>query len=188
MAAAAIAIGFTTVFGGWNAAEETAGEIPAVAANEQFSVAPFDVTVTRARVFDEVPGMFPALDGYRYLALVADITNSSSEPVDALVIADSLKIDAPGLRTLELDSGPQPVRPDVYRGVDSLLQHTFQPGLTTNIVFVWQQSVAEEIPLETTAVFSSHTQRRSTLDDSLGWRDPVATATVTIAVEPLEAP
>lgn len=181
------AIALVSLFGGWGAAEDAADDTPAVKANESFSAQPFEVTVTRARAFHELPGAFPSEEGYRYLALVADVTNTSAEPVLAVTLGEAIVLGAAGLRTIELSSGPQPIKPQVVRTLDSLNQRAFQPGLTSNVILLWQQSTAEDTPDEASVTFSEHSWRRSSLDDSFGWRDPAPTAVLTIEVEPIEA-
>lgn len=182
-----LAIGLVGLFGGWGAVGDAADSTPVAQVDESFAATPFEVTVTRARVFDELPDAFPREDGYRYLALIADVTNTSSEPVPAGILTDGLSLDAPGLRTIELDSGPHPMSARVVRMVDSLSQHTFQPGLTTSVVIVWQQEVSADAPTHASATFAQHNWRRSTLDDVFGWRDPVPAATLGLPAEPLEA-
>lgn len=184
----ALTIFMLGLFGGWDAADVAADQVPEAKVGATVTAAPFDVTVTRGRMFHELPGVLYAEEGYRYLAIVMDVTNTSAEPVDAFVLAEAVALDIPGLRTIELDSGPQVIRPNVLRGVDSLNQRTFQPGLTTNIVLVWQQLTSAAEPATASVTFSAHTWRRSTLDGGLGWRDPSPVATLTLAIEPLEAP
>lgn len=181
------AIGIVGLWGGWGDATEAAQTTPVVEVDDTFSATPFAITVKSARVFDEISGPFPPEDGYRYLALVVDVTNTSNEPVSAGIVHDGLVLDAPALRVIELDSGPSPMAPSTVRTVDSLSQRTFQPGVTTNVVLAWQQQTSAAIPEHVTATFSQHTWRRSTLDDVFGWRDPVPAATLTVPVQPLEA-
>lgn len=184
----ALAILVLGLFGGWDAADDAADQLPEATVGATTTAAPFDVTATRGRVFDELPGVLYAEEGYRYLAVLMDVTNTTAAPVNALTLAEAFTLDVPGLRTMELNSGPQVIRPQVLRGVDGLGQRTFQPGLTTEIVLVWQQQVSAAVPATAAATISEHTWRRSTLDDGLDWRDPSPVATLTMTIDPLEAP
>jgi hypothetical protein len=55
--------------GGWGGATEAAEEAPTAAVGTPIEAEPFEVTVRRARFFDELRPSFYAEDGFRYLAL-----------------------------------------------------------------------------------------------------------------------
>ncbi|MFC5338390.1 hypothetical protein [Leucobacter denitrificans] len=187
LVAGALALGAVGIFGGWDAVSDADDEVPTYGSGAEFVATPFEVSTQRARVFDELAGAFYAEDGYRYIALLVDVTNTSDRPVPAYTLSESISLDVHGVRTIELEDGPKQARPTILRGIDGLTQYTFQPGLTTNVVIGWQQEVSAAIPDDATIVFSGNIWRRSTLDDSLGWRDPVPAARVTLPVEPLES-
>lgn len=172
------------IFGGWDAAGE-AVEKPVARVGDVVTADPFEFTVSRARFFDELAPPFYREEGYRYLVVSVDVTNTAPEYVDSFVLAGSATLDADGLRTIDLATGPKVLEPRVVRTADSLSERTFQPGLTNNVVLAWQQDIGEAIPDEVTVTFSQHTWRRSTMDESLGWRDPVPAARVTLPLEPL---
>lgn len=174
------------VFGGWGAASDSVEEITEVEAGKAFGAAPFELTVKRAFVFDEIEGVFPAEEGKRYLSVSAEIENLSDLPVLSVVLAEGVSLDVDGLATIELDEGPHVIDPRVVRLADSLSARSFQPGLSVDVVLVWQQRTSEPIPKEIQATFSQHTWRRSVMDDTFGWRDPVPTTRVGLALNELE--
>ena len=174
--------------GGWGGATEAAEEAPTAAVGTPIEAEPFEVTVRRARFFDELRPSFYAEDGFRYLALSVDVTPTATEPVGGAVFARAATLEVPGLRTIDLSSGPKVADPQVVRTADGLTQHTFQPGLTTNVVLVWQQEIGETLPAQVSLTLARHTLRRSSMDGTLGWRDPSPVAGVTLALEPLAEP
>lgn len=176
------------MFGGWGAAGDAAQDIPTAEVGEPGETTPFTVTPTRARVFDELGGVYYAEEGYRYIVVIMDVENTSAEFTSTTPLRQGTTLDVDGLRTLELDSGPKIVEPTVLRGADSLTQYTFQPGLPTNVVLAWQQHVESPIPDEITITFSDFSWRRSVMDDSMGWRDPTPAVTYVLPLEPLDEP
>ncbi len=179
-------IGIASLFGGWDAvsAEETA--IGVADPRTPVSAAPFEVSARRARVADSVTTVLRREDGFRYLMVVADVTNTQDAHVDGSVLAQAAELDAPGLRTDLLSSGERTRRPLVLRLDDGLSQRTFQPGLTGAVILVWQQDARAPIPATVTMTLARHTQRLSSMDGSLGWFDPTPVAHVTLPVEPVE--
>ncbi|MGI6878172.1 hypothetical protein [Microbacterium sp. gxy059] len=156
--------------------------------DEIVEAAPFAISVTRARVFDELADVFPAEDGMRYIAVMATAENTSDDPVAARVLAQAVALDLPRLQTIALDAGEKIVDPEVLRSADSLPQRTFQPGLPIEVVLAWKQHVAEPVAAEASVVFSEQTWRRSLLDDSWGWRDGEPSSRLTLPLEPLDVP
>ncbi|MFT3888447.1 MAG: hypothetical protein QM713_09845 [Arachnia sp.] len=180
-----LVIALVGAVGGWGAATEAVEDLPPGTVGVAADAAPFQLTVRRARYFDELSPTFPAMDGRRYLAVSVDVTNTSDEPVSSGILAQAVGIDAAGLATIELRSGPTVEGPSVVRTVDSLSQRSLQPTLPTNVVLVWRQDVAEPVPENLTVTLSRHTWRRSSLDGSMGWRDPESTARIVVPLEAL---
>ncbi len=175
----------TGAVGGWGAASQAAEEVPPTAVGVAIEAAPFELTVRRARHFEELRPAFYPEEGFRYLALSVDVTNTTGEPVPAVVLAGAATLDALGLRTTGLSSGPRTNDPTVVRTADGLTQRTFQPGLTTTVVLVWQQDLGESPPAEVAVSLGGHTLRRSAMDGSTGWRDPEPVAVVALPLETL---
>lgn len=137
-------------------------------------------------MFDELGWLFPGAEGRRYASVSVDVENTSADPVAALVLAQAARLDLPGLASIELSDGPRALDPSVLRTSDSLMQRSFQPGLPINVVLVWQQDAAEAAPEEVSIAFSSHTWRRSAMDNTFGWHDPVAAARTVLPLDQLE--
>lgn len=171
--------------GGWGTVSEAADELSVADVGKPVAVAPFEVTVNRARWFDKLEPTLYAEDGYRYLAVLIDVTNTTNEPVSGGILAETAELDAAALKTIELKAGPTPIAARALRGADGLTQYTLQPGLTQSVVLVWQQEAGEPLPTKVTFTLSGHTERRSAMDGSLGWRDPEPVAKITLPLEPL---
>ncbi|MDN5558303.1 MAG: hypothetical protein L0G23_02555 [Ruaniaceae bacterium] len=174
------------IFGGWDAVGETVEDVTLVEVGETATATPFAVTPTRARVFDELEGVFYAEEGYRYIVVIADVENTSARFVSSAILAQGASLDAPGMRFMERRAGPRVNDPSVVRSADSLSQATFQPNLATNIVLVWQQEVASPIPETITLTLSDHTWRSSVNDGSFGWRDATPAVRYVLPLETLD--
>src|SRR5690606_27691334 len=110
-----LVLGVVGLLGGWGTVSDAVEDTPVVDVDAVFVAAPFEITVTRARAFDELDQAFYAEEGFRYIAVMADITNTTDQPVPASVLADSIGLEVQGLRTIELDAGPKTIAPDVVR-------------------------------------------------------------------------
>jgi len=178
-------LGVLGAFGGWQAVEGVdAPEVPLAKVGEPVDVAPFEITVRRARHFDELrPALYPT-DGYRYLVVSLDVTSHNKTPVAGLDFKPAITVDAEGLQTV----GDRPEAPRLLRGVDALDARSFQPGLTTSTIVVWQQADSTPVPAEVTVTLSAQTWRQSVMDGGWRWSDPAPVARVTLPVEALEAP
>ncbi|MFT4234413.1 MAG: hypothetical protein QM607_05375, partial [Microbacterium sp.] len=122
---AAALLGVVALFGGWGSVTDAAEDTAIVQAGDEIDAAPFTITVTRARVFDELLPGLPAEDGMRYVAVLMDVTNTTDLPVAGGVLDASAVIDLPGQATIALDSGPVNQEPSVLRTADSLTERTF---------------------------------------------------------------
>lgn len=177
------ALAVVGLVGGWGEVAAEESEITDVAAGTPFAVAPYEVTVRRARTFTELPPTFRAERDHRYLALVLDVVNRSDVPVVSSHLTRGATLDAPGLKQVRLASGVRAADPLLYRGLDGLSASTLQPGLATPTVLVWQQRLAEPVPETVTVTFSTHTWRRSSLDGHEDWFDATPSHAVTLPVE-----
>lgn len=163
-------------------------QTPVVAVGETIKAKPFEVTVRRARHFNELKPALYAQEGYRYLVVSLDVTLRNDRYVHALDLKTAVEVDAVGLKTVTYGGTSRPEDPVVLRGMDSLGLRTLQPGLTTSTIFVWQQEVSTPIPDTVTITLSAQTWRKSSLDSSWRWFDPTPVARVTLPLEALEVP
>ncbi len=182
-------LGVVALAGGWQAVEGVEGpETPKVAVGEKIVATPMEVTVRRARHFEELKPSLPRADGYRYLVVSLDLTLRHERYVSGVELAPAISLDAAGLKTTPLRSGPKINDPSLLRGLDGLPARTYQPGLATSTIVVWQQALTEPIPTEVTITFAKQTWRQSVLDGGWGWYDPAPVARVTLPLEELDAP
>lgn len=182
-------LGIVALAGGWQAVEGVeAPETPKVAVGDKIAATPIEVSVRRARHFDELKPSLPRTDGYRYLVVSLDLTLRNDEFVSAYDLQRAIALDAPGLKSTPLRSGPRIDDPRLLRGLDGLDAKAFQPGLPTPTIAVWQQALTEPIPAEVTVTFAQQTWRQSVLDGAWRWSDPSPVARVTLPVEALEPP
>lgn len=181
--------------GGWGAvaaeADAEADTVPTKAAGEVFTAKPFQLAITKARAFDELPGVLPKSKGARYLVVAADVTDTDARYVEDdagitrhLIDDDAVSIDAKGLVDQlgkPLTEGKAP-RPTVLRVNDTQRQAAFQPGVLTPVIVVFEQASSEPVPTELTVTVNSFTWRKSTLDNHYFWADPKPAAKVTLPV------
>lgn len=180
------AIGIASLFGGWDAVSAEESSVTVAEPRAPMSATPFEVSARRARFADSLTTVLPREVGYRYLMVVADVTNMHDTHISGYVLTAAAELDAPGLRTDLLSSGETPRRPVVMRLDDGLTQRSFQPGLTSAVFLVWQQDARLPVPATVTLTLAQYTQRRSSMDGSLGWFDPDPVVRVTLPVEPVE--
>ncbi|WRS29840.1 hypothetical protein U6G28_09995 [Actinomycetaceae bacterium MB13-C1-2] len=169
--AVVLLIGIVGLFGGWDVVGEEAGA-PRGDLEEAAEVKPFKVLPETARYFDEIERVLPKEEGYRYIALMVNVENTSDSFIASNVLTGSVTIDIDGLKQFEAPDGSFPVSPQVIRVDDALNQRAFQPGLPVRVILVWQQESGVEPSSELAVTFSANTWRRSTLDEQMAWLDP----------------
>jgi hypothetical protein len=140
------------------------------------------LTVQRAVLVDEFPeaGVL-AEDGERVLALVLSVENSWDEPLAASPgssVIDSIAVEG-------LSAPPD----SVARYDDATINPVLQPGVPAQIVLAWAvdaQAFADARRLTVTLNdMTLHTG--SFVANGQWWTDPVASATVTVAVDDIGA-
>lgn len=188
LALAVVLVAVVGAVGGPGLVEAVEAEVPVVEPGTKVAAAPFEVTIRKARHGAELKPVAYRADGVRYLFVVADVTVTGREPVDAEAVRAALTLDAERLRAIPSRREPGVTRrepPQAHRTSDSLRAATLQPGIDYELVFTWQQDATVPVPAQVTATVHGHTWRESMLDGSHGWRDPAAVALVTVPVEPL---
>lgn len=181
-------LGVVGLIGGPDAVEGVdAAEVPVVEVGTPIAATPFEVTVRRARHFDELKGTLHPTDGFRYLVVSLDVTLRNDRHSEYGDLRRALHLDAPGLKTIELASGPRVEDPRLLRGLDAIDAYAFQPGLDTPVIAVWQQDATAPIPATVTLTLDRQTWRASSMDNAWRWHDPTPVARVTLPLEKLEA-
>ncbi len=168
----------TAAFGGLEPAE-TPG--PAgFGFGDTVHAAPIDVTVDRVTWVDgPIPGIYLTDDANRWIGVVATVrtdhtTSLSSEPSQAVGLA--------GVEGLVAEPGAG----DVVLSTDQVLMadtsrlSPMQPGLTYEVVFLFEQDGAAPPPEEIEVVLYGHTWRADSFDGTFGWKDPAVVARATL--------
>ena len=140
------------------------------------------VTIRRAVLVDEFPeaGVFVE-DGERVLALLMDVQNTWIEPLPAYPgssVTESVTVE--GL----------PLEPEsVARYDDATVSPALQPGVPAQIVFAWavEASAFEDGQALTVTVNDMTLYTGSFVANGQWWTDPVAAATIPIALEDIGA-
>lgn len=132
-----------TPFGAWETADVA---LDPVVVGEAFEAGPFEVTVVRAVVAEDL-GYLQAEEGNRLLALVADVTNTTDAPAypatlvsalgtppDAGIVRPESILDEPGT-----PASDKPVLASILAVEDATLIDIANPGVTYRLAFVWEQ-------------------------------------------------
>jgi hypothetical protein len=117
----ALLLAATAGFGGL---DTVATEVTLFKPGEKFSDGEFTVTIKRATLVNELPGVGPAKPGRRYLGVVATLRNDGT---------------VPGRLRDELELLDQPAKEffGAWRFTDGSPIQTLGPGLTEQLVFTW---------------------------------------------------
>lgn len=183
LGAAAVVVLASGLFGGLAAA---APDGPAeLTAGEQVSAAPFDLTIERARWVSDL-GEDVATPRGRYVALVATVENTSDHPVHVGTLSDAVRLkDVEGIYTTSFEdtTGPsEDADPQVLLLSDGTSLSPVAPGLTFEVVLLWDQSTAVEPPTEVGVVVNAQTWRTSRIDEQEYWFDATPTHVGTFEV------
>lgn len=157
----AAALAVSGFFGGLAPTDQP--KVPALTVDAANEGKPWTVTVTGARVVDELEPLRLRAKGDRWVVVLAiiDITadESRSDIRDAVRIAD-----VGGLTTEE------PAH--VYLLRDDKEVGLLHPGLPEKVAFFWEQAGDAAIPTEVRVRILGKTQRPDSFSGRLSWRDP----------------
>jgi len=173
----AVGLAVITVLGGW--ARTTPDGPKVVAPGTEIEAAPFRVTLDRAEATYRSSGR-DAEPGQAFLVVDGMLSLDAKESVG--ILSDTLVADLPHADEFGVETEDQ--RPEVWVAADDSFLTGLGPGLTYDVRFTFVVAEAD-VPDRLTVVVSEHVWRRSSLDDTLGWRDPTAVALVTLDVAPL---
>lgn len=176
----ALFLAATAAFGGLATAETV--EIAALEPGEEHRNDQVAMTIERAVLIDEFEdaGVYVE-DGERVLALVVDVENTWDEPLSASPdssVTESLTVEG-------LADAPD----SVARYDDATINPVLQPDVPAQIVIAWAvEADAFDDGDELTLTFNDMTLHTgSFVANGQWWTDPVAAATVTVAVEDIGA-
>lgn len=190
LAAAAAVIAWTGVTGGWGSAlEATPEELPTVEPSAAVEAAPLSIRVTDAFWADDVSALTYPLEDATFLIVRAEITAEVTEPLAFYDVPGSLHVTIPGTE-LPTPSGGYSNSlvedgslgdPELFRVVDSQPIRALQPSMPQEYWLVWTLPAATEHAETVRIEYLARTHRRSSLDASMLWTDPVPVAVQDLA-------
>ncbi len=169
----------TAAFGGLEPAL-TPGDA-AFGLGDTVRAAPLDVTVDRVTWLDEeLPGIYLTDDENRWIGVVATVSTDSSaslssEPSYAVGLAG-----VEGLLGEPVDGAGTVLSRDQLLMADASRLSPMQPGLTYEVVFLFEQDGDAPPPDEVQLVLFGHTWRADSFDGTSGWKDPAPVARATV--------
>lgn len=186
-AAATLAV---LVAGGFDP-QDTAVDVEPLTVGEAVDVGPFDITIQRMRVIDELPGVSEGNDDTRVLAVVATVAANGPQTQYGYLLGESVTLDGVegiGADAYELPTDfPTPPAEDedesptagltpadqTFVMEDGTRLDAIQPGLTYEVALLWEQNTKEPAPTTARLVLVGHTLRESSIDRSEEWFDPL---------------
>lgn len=169
-----IILGVSALFGGLDDADLSARQPPVVAAGEEIVRDEFTTTVHSARLTDVTPGYsFEPEEGFTYLVVEATVTNNGL--VTTISFSDLLAIDS-----LE-----EPVATRIVRLIDNSTLPQANPGVPTEIAFVWEVPEDAVAPGDTVRLTVNAKTFTRDGDVTFGsyWSDPQPSAYVELEVD-----
>ncbi|GLY32982.1 hypothetical protein [Kineosporia sp. NBRC 101731] len=186
-------LGVTAAFGGLEEADGS-DEATAIKVGTTMTAAPFDITIKRLVWADELPGVSTMENGSRWLAIVADIENTSDKSLAPFYAQEAVTVNGvDGLVSepeFDLTTADDDDRTDRH-GADQLLHYAdsgtlnpLQPGLTYEAAFLYEQRGSAPATDVVTVQIVGHTLRANSLDQTEMWLDPAVIAESALAVQP----
>lgn len=152
-----------------------------VAAGTAVDAAPFEITVRRARWADDL-GVPTAQDGDRWVAVVATVRNTSDASVLSSHLTHALTLEPfTGARATAGEHGLAASATALLD--DGSTPNPVQPGLTQDVVFLFDQDGGAAPPDEVVVHLQRSTWREGSLDRSLAWWEPTTVAEAPLPVE-----
>ncbi|NEE00907.1 hypothetical protein [Phytoactinopolyspora halotolerans] len=168
----------------------SAGVESELAVGEQIDTGPYRVTIDRARVLDELPGISEGDESTRVIAVVAVVSGNGSTTLGGAMLADTAHLrgvpgvgDGPGDG---LDHGGDlgVAAQGVFVIADGSRLDALQPGIEYEVAMAWEQSAEAAPPTELEVALVGRTLRESSIDRSKAWLDRSTMAVGRIPVTP----
>jgi hypothetical protein len=195
----AIVLGTTAAFGGLEEAHGVGAGAPGeVKVDQVMEAAPFTIRIRRLLwvAAEELPGVYVSEDGDRWLAIVADIRNTTDasllpfyaqEAVTVSGVDGLLKKPELDLSTPAEDDRTDRVSSDqLLQLADSSTLDPIQPGLTYQAVFLFEQKGTAQPAAQVAVQLVGHTLRPNSFDQQEMWLDPAVADEAELAVRPLK--
>ncbi len=185
--------------GGAEAPGAGAGAPGVIKVGEVMEAAPFTIRIRRLLwvAEDELPGVYVNEDGDRWLAIVADIRNTTDASLLPYYAQQALTVSGvAGLLKepeLNLDTPQEDDRTDRVTS-DQLLQladsnelNPIQPDLTYQVVFLFEQKATARPATKVAVQLVGRTLRPDTFDQQEMWLDPAVVDQAELTVLPLKS-
>ena len=195
----AIVLGTTAAFGGLEEAKGAGAGAPGVIkVGTVMEAAPFTIRSRRLLwgAADVRPGGYVSEDGDRWLAIVADIRNTTDasllpfyaqQAVTVSGVEGLLKQPELDLTTAKEDDRTDRVSSDqLLQLADSSTLDPLQPGLTYQAVFLFEQKATARPAAKVAVQLVGHTLRPNSFDQQEMWLDPAVVDEAELAVLPLK--
>jgi hypothetical protein len=168
----AFVLGVSAPFGGLDG---VAGPgLPRTALNTVDRGAPWNVTVTGARLLDGPALIKPEHEGDHWLLVLATVEVTADESRND--IGDVLRLSGvPGLRNEEPDYA--------YLVRDQSPVGYLNPGMPEQLAYAWAQAPDAPVPTEIEVQIHGKTWRADSLTGSMGWFDDAPRSRATVSVE-----
>jgi hypothetical protein len=181
--AAAVLLGISGLFGGLDHVP-LADRVGEVQPGSEVTVEPFELTLKRAVVIDEIDGVVsPTTEGNHLMMVLLDAENVSKESLGSYLLSPVSRAKSYMTRNLVvLDDRLAPDSASVYDSDSNAAVGLLSPGLTYHLAVVWEfgGSIPQRLPLG----LAKLTLRGNTISpDVLEWQDPAEAATLTLPVQ-----
>ena len=168
----ALVLGVSAPFGGLDGVEGPG--LPRAAVNTVDRGAPWNVTVTGARLLDGEALIKPMNEGDRWLVVLATVE----------VTADESRGDMGDILRLTGVTGLRDEKPDyVYLVRDDSPVGRLNPGMPEALAYAWAQSADVPLPTGIEVRIFGKTRRADSLTGSIGWFDDAPRSRVAVPVE-----
>jgi hypothetical protein len=178
-----IVLGATALFGGLEDADPDArGDVAGIKIGEKVVAAPYEITIRKVVWVDELPNVYPQEKGSHWLAITATVRNTHSESLfGAVELKDALALTGVDGLVEKPASGTDRVE-STYRKIiaDTSDLSPVQPGLSYEMVFLFEQRAGVTPPTEVAVQAVGHTWRENSLDKTTSWLDPEVVAEGTL--------
>lgn len=177
-----IVLGATALFGGLEDADPTSRDVTSVKIGEKVVAAPYEITIRKVVWVDELPNVYPLEKGSHWLAVTATVRNTHSESLfGAVELKDALALTGVEGLVEKPERGTERVE-STYRKIiaDTTDLSPVQPGLSYEMVFLFEQRADAAPPTEVAVEAVGHTWRQNSIDKTTGWFDPAVVARGTL--------
>jgi hypothetical protein len=161
---AAVVLAVAGLFGGLEERRDAAA-VPPVGVGEAVDAGPWRISVERAFTVDELDGQYLSdEEANHFFGLVATVTVIDSRPHTLFSPAVRLH----GVDGLRREDDGDLARPSVLR-FDDASPAALNPGVTEQVVFLWEQARSAAVPSEVTVEVLEPNRRRHSLWFTLEW-------------------